>query len=128
MKCPNCNREMRDKTYSYYSFGNLGNWDMDYPDEYYEKHWCPTCCIEYINGEWNIPDSIIATDKQLKAGMIIEHNTGIKMPPPIKKLMCEYIGENMELSKRRYEEYKKEREQLFEEWCWDNSDWLPEYY
>ena len=27
-----------------------------------------------------------------------------------------------------YEEYKKQRAQLFEEWCEENSDWLPEYY
>lgn len=125
MNCPNCDKEMKDKSYWYYSFGS---WDMDYPDQLHEEYWCPNCRIKFLNGEWTIPDSMIATDKQINAAKIIERNTGISMPPPLKKLMCKYIGDNMELSKKRYEEYKKEREQLFEEWCEENSYWLPEYF
>ena len=125
MDCPHCNKEMEDRSYWYYG---LGSWDMDYPDELHEEYWCASCRIKFINGEWTVPDSIRATDKQLNAGVIIEHNTGIRMPPPIKKLMCEYIGNNIELSKKRYEEYKKGKERLFEEWCEENSDWLPEYF
>lgn len=125
MECPNCNREMKDKSYAYYG---IGSWDMDYPDQYHEEYWCPICHIKFVNKEWTIPESIIATEKQLYVGKIIEHNTGIEMPPPIKKLMCEYIGKNMELSKKKYEEYKEKKERLFEEWCEENSDWLPEYF
>ena len=125
MNCPNCNNPMQNESFYYYS---LGGWDMDYPDEYHEEYWCPYCRIRFVNDEWEIPSSIIATDKQINAGRIIENNTGIKMPPPIKKLMSKYIGDNMELSQKRYEEYKKQRAQLFEEWCEENSDWLPEYY
>lgn len=125
MNCPNCNNPMQDKSYWYYGFGS---WDMDYPDQLYEEYWCPYCRLRFLNGEWIIPETIIATDKQIKAGKIIEYNTGIEMPPPIKKLLSKYIGDNMELSKQNYEKYKKQRQQLFEEWCEENSDWLPEYY
>lgn len=125
MKCSNCNREMKDKSYEYYG---IGSWDMNYPDEYHEEYWCPICHIKFVNDEWTIPSSMVATDKQLNAGKIIECNTGISMPPPLKKLMCEYIGENMELSKKKYEEYKEKKRQLFEEWCEENSDWLPECF
>lgn len=125
MKCPNCEKEMKDKSYWYYGFGS---WDMDYPDQLHEEYWCPHCRIKFVNDEWTIPDSMIATEKQLNTGKIIERNTGISMPPPLKKLMCKYIGDNIELSKKRYEEYKKGREQAFSEWCEENSDWLPEYY
>ena len=125
MKCPNCDKEMKDKSYWYYS---LGGWDLDYPDELHEEYLCSSCRIKFVNGEWIIPKSMIATEKQINASKIIERNTGIEMPPPIKKLMWEYIGNNIELSKKKYEEYKKMREQSFEEWCEDNSDWLPEYF
>lgn len=125
MFCPNCDKEMKDKSYWYFG---LGSWDMDYPDMLHEEYWCPSCHIKYVNGKWTIPKSMAATEKQLNAGTIIERNTGITMPPPIKKLMCKYIGDNMELSKQRYKEYKKMRENSFSEWCEENSDWLPEYY
>ena len=128
MRCPNCDKEMKDKSYAYYG---MGSWDMDYPDGYHEEHRCSRCKIRFVKDaqeEWTIPDSIRATDKQLNAALLIERNTGIDMPPPIKKLMCKYIGDNIELSKRRYEEYKQAKEQLFVEWCEDNSDWLPEYF
>lgn len=125
MECPNCKQEMKDKSYWYYS---LGSWDMSYPDFLHEEYCCSNCDIKWVNGEWTIPESMIATEKQLNAGQIIEHNTGICMPPPLKKLMCKYISDNMELSKKRYEEYKKIRERSFCEWCEENSDWLPEYF
>ena len=125
MNCPNCNNPMQDKSHWYYGFGS---WDVDYPDQLCEEYWCPYCRIKFLDGEWTIPKAIIATDKQIRVGNIIEHNTGIEMPPPIKKLMNKYIGDNMELSKRNYEIYKKQQQQLFEEWCEENSDWLPEYY
>ena len=75
---------MKDKSYWYYG---LGSWDMDYPDELHEEYWCLSCRIKYIDGKWVIPPSIIATEKQMNAGKIIQRNTGITMPPPIKKLM-----------------------------------------
>lgn len=125
MICPNCNKEMKDKSYWHYS---IGGWDLDYPDILHEEYWCGNCCIKFINDSWIIPKSIRATDKQIECGKLIERNTGINMPPPIKKLLSKYIGDYLELSKQCAEEYKKEREQLFSEWCEDNSDWLPEYF
>jgi len=125
MKCPNCNKEMRDNSYEYYS---IGGWDLDYPDLLHEEYWCQDCLIRFTNGKWEMPQYLIATEKQLKAGIIINRNTGIKMPPPLKKLMWQYIQDNMELSKRKSEEYKNQRKQAFVEWCEENSDWLPEYF
>lgn len=127
MNCPNCEKKMKNKSYSVEVFG-FGD-EPDYiPTNWIEEYHCKYCKIKYHDGEWTIPKSIIATEKQLNAGRIIEGNTGIKMPPPTKKLMWKYIQDNMELSKQMYEENKKAREQSFSEWCEDNSDWLPEYY
>lgn len=125
MNCPNCGKEMKDESYWHYS---IGGWDLDYPDVFHEEYWCWHCCIKFINDTWTVPKSIQATDKQLNVGRLIERNTGIRMPPPIKKLLSEYIGNYLELSKQRSAEYKMERRQDFSEWCEENSDWLPEYY
>ena len=69
MKCPNCNKEMKDESYWYYG---LGSWDMDYPDQLHEEYCCSNCNIKLVNGEWTIPKSIIATEKQLNETKIHE--------------------------------------------------------
>ena len=125
MKCPNCSKEMKDKSYVYYG---MADWDMDYPATLHEEYWCSDCRIKFINDDWVIPESMIATEKQMNAGRIIESNTGIIMPPPTKKLMWKYIQDNMELSKKMYEENKIRNESDFDDWCLENSDWLPEYF
>lgn len=125
MECPNCGKLMKDCSYNYYS---LGGWDLDYPDALHEEYTCRACKIKYINGAWTIPSNIYATEKQLKAGKIIEKTTGINMPPPLKKLLWKYIQDNIEASKNISKRNRIEQEQTFCDWCEDNSYWLPEYF
>ncbi len=128
MNCPNCDKEMKDKSYEANVFFGFGDEPDYYPTRLIEEYHCKYCKIRYQDGDWFIPENFRATEKQLNAGKIIEYNTGIDMPPPTKRLMWKYIQDNIELSKQRYEESKKAREQSFSEWCEENSDWLPEYF
>ena len=118
MICPNCNKEMKDKSYWYYG---IGSWDADYPDCYHEEHTCKTCKISYINGEWHIPSELVATDKQIKAAEFINSVLKNELPAPTKRNLWKYIHDNLETA-------KEVRENNFEEWCYENSDWLPEYF
>lgn len=118
MECPNCKQEMKDKSYWYYG---LGSWDMDYPDCLHEEHFCKTCKISYLNGEWNIPKNIIATEKQIKTASFISNVLQCEMPIHTKKLLWKFINENLQTA-------IKVKEQNFEDWCWDNANWLPEYF
>ena len=125
MKCPNCNKEMKDNSYSYYG---LGSWDMDYPDCYHEEYVCRACKISYINGEWQIPDSLIATEKQIKAAEFISNILGFEIPPHTKKMLWQFIHDNLQEAIKAREELIKRNEQSFDDWCWDNAHWLPEYF
>ena len=118
MICQNCNNEMADKSYWYYG---LGSWDSDYPDCLHEEHFCKTCKISYINGDWNIPQNLMATEKQIKTANFISKVLNCGTPIYTKKLLWKFINKNLETA-------IKVREQDFEDWCLDNSDWLPEYF
>ena len=116
MKCPNCKQEMKDKSYCDWS-----SWDMDYPDCLHEEHFCTTCKISFLNGEWNIPKNLIATEKQIKTASFISDVLRCDVPVHTKKLLWKFINENLQTAIE-----VKERD--FENWCWDNADWLPEYF
>lgn len=125
MKCPHCNKEMKDKSYAYYG---IGSWDMDYPDCYHEEFVCKTCKISYINEKWHIPDNLIATEKQIKTAIFIHNVLGCSIPAHTKKCLWKYINTNLQNAIQASKTLKQQREQAFEEWCEDNSDWLPEYF
>lgn len=119
MNCPNCGTEMKDE--SSWSYG-IGSWDMDYPDVYHEVFRCRLCRINKINGNWEIPDHLTASPKQIKCAEVISRNLGIDAPEvPLKTILWKFIHDHMEDSKRA-------RDQAFSDWCEENSDWLPEYF
>ena len=116
MKCPNCESEMKDKSYWY-----EGSWDSDYPEFKHEEHVCKVCKIAYKNGEWYVPDNLIATNKQIKTAMFISNVLHCERPVHTKKLLWKFINENLQ-------EAIEVNNRNFEEWCEDNSDWLTEYF
>lgn len=122
MKCPNCNKEMKDKSYSFYS---LGAWDCDYPDELHEEYMCKSCKISYINDEWHIPSSLVATEKQIKTAKFIRNVIGGQTPPPLKKNLWKYIHDNLQRAIELNEHIKDCNAEMFFE---DNYQWLPEYF
>ena len=118
MTCPNCNRFMKDKSYSYYGFGD---WDMDYPSTLHEEHICPHCKIKYVNGDWIIPERFLASEKQQRTMLFINSVLHIGIPAPTKTKAHSYISKHFDAAKRM-------KEQLDIEWCEDNAGWLPEYF
>ena len=62
MKCPNCGKEMTDKSYS--KLEKFYHWEDEefyYKRNYYEKFICKDCKISIVNDEWNIPNNLQAT-------------------------------------------------------------------
>lgn len=121
--CPKCGRLMTDL--SYWDYG-IGSWDMDYPDVYHENHVCHHCNIKKVNGEWKVPQSMRASDKQIKCAEVISNVLGISAPEcPLKTLLWKFINDNRY---RSLLEAKRQQDRRLEDWCEDNQDWLPEYY
>lgn len=119
MNCPNCSKEMEDKSYWYYG---ISDWDMDYPATLYEEYLCNECHIKYKNNEWDIPKEYErATDKQIRCANFICSELGIDYEPLLKKKTWEFIDKYLD-------DAKQSRAVSFEHWCEDNSDWLPEYF
>lgn len=119
MNCPNCNKEMKDKSYWYYG---LGDYDMDYPSTLHEEHCCNSCNIKYVNGEWIIPKKYErATEKQVKCVHFICRELGIHYEPLFKRKTWEFINKYLDAA-------KQSNNAKFKCWCEDNFDWLPEYY
>ena len=122
MNCPNCNKEMKDRSYWYYG---LGSWDSDYPDCFHEEYVCKNCKISYINDEWKIPPSLAATEKQIKTAKFIRNVIGGETPAPLKKSLWKYIHDNLQ---RAIDLNKHIRDCNAEMFFEDNYQWLPEYF
>ena len=119
MNCPNCNKEMKDKSYWYYG---ISDWDMDYPATLHEEYWCSDCRIKYINEEWVIPKVFErATERQVRCAEFINRELGTGYEPLLKKQTWEFINKHIEEAKQSWQAN-------FECWCDENSDWLPEYF
>ena len=117
MNCPNCEKEMKDKSYWYYG---ISDWDMDYPATLHEEYWCKDCCIKHLNGEWIIPKKFErATDKQIKCARFICRELRMNYEPLLKRKTWEFINKHLD-------DAKKSRETNFECWCEDNYWWLPD--
>lgn len=95
--CPNCNSAMTNNSFFY---RGLGDWDMDYPANYYERYVCPHCDIEYVNGNWSIPDKFLATDKQQRTMLFISSVLGIEPPAPTKAQAGLFISEHFAEAKK----------------------------
>lgn len=123
MNCPNCDKEMKDKSYWYYG---IADWDMDYPATLHEEYLCKDCGIKYVNGEWVVPNKFErATYKQVKCANFICNELGMRFEPVLKKQTWQFINTYIDKAKH---DSKQRREADFRDWCEDNLDWLPEYY
>lgn len=72
MKCPNCNKEMLDKSYKISVPYFWDNWDED---EYilHDKYYCKECKITYENNKWKVPKALQPTDKQINTILFINN-------------------------------------------------------
>ena len=117
MKCPNCDKKMKDKSFWYYG---ISDWDMDYPGTFHEEYRCAACDIKYINDEWIIPNKYQrATEKQIKCAEFICRELGMSYDPILKTKTWKFIN-------TYFDEAKLSREANFQRWCEDNAHWLPE--
>ena len=108
MKCPNCGKEMVDKSYS--KLEEFYHWEDEefyYKKNYYKKFVCDDCKISIVNDEWKIPDNLQATEKQVKTCNFIYQMLNIEVPPPVKTAMWQfihdYIEEAIDISDKRKE-------------------------
>jgi hypothetical protein len=97
MKCIECQKEMKDKSYWYYG---IGDWDMDYPATHHEEYRCKECKIKYVNGEWIVPKNIeLPTEKQVNTILFINNKCGLAIKPITKKQCIRDIGKYFDKAK-----------------------------
>lgn len=85
MKCPNCDREMDNKTYC--KMEGFYHWEDE--ETYYhkiehEKFVCKLCKITYLDGEWKIPEKYNPTEKQEKTILFINNHLDMNIQPLTK--------------------------------------------
>jgi hypothetical protein len=123
MVCPECGKEMKDKSYDYYS---IGAWDYDYPDCTYIKFVCNKCRISYEEGEWKVPKKFRGSEKQIKAAEFISKVLYLPLPPPHKKILWKFINCNLQKAiiktqkNRKYYQDFDDNDDLY--------DFYPEYF
>ena len=100
MKCPNCGKEMIDKSYS--KLEDFYHWEDEefyYKRNYYEKFVCNDCKISVKNDEWDIPSELQATEAQIKACRFVSDELGYDPPPPTKRAMWKFLNETLDEAK-----------------------------
>jgi len=113
MTCPNCEKEMQDKSHSYWS---IGDWDSDYPSGWHEEFYCKNCKIRFINGEWEIPKKFAKpTDKQIRTVLFINSKLGTNCIPLLKTQCWKFISENFEEAKKQAEYDREEYGEWYRE-------------
>lgn len=97
MICPNCDREMEDKSYWYYG---ISDWDMDYPATHHEEYYCNSCKIRYVHGKWEFPQHIqLATEKQIRTVHFINSKLGTNCTPLLKRQCWRFISKYFDEAK-----------------------------
>lgn len=74
MKCPNCGKEMVDKSYS--KLEEFYHWEDEeyyYKNNYYEKFVCNDCNISFEDDKWHITNNLMPTEKQKKTILFINN-------------------------------------------------------
>ena len=72
MKCPNCDKEMDNKTYcKMEAFYHWEDEETYYHKVEHKKFVCKSCKITYLDGEWKIPEKYDPTEKQEKTILFI---------------------------------------------------------
>lgn len=92
MNCPQCGKEMNNESYWYSGFGG---WDDDYPSSYCSIYVCKYCNISCREGEWNVPEQLRPTWKQMKTAKYISNVLNIPEPAPTKRSLWQFINRNL---------------------------------
>lgn len=94
--CPNCGKQMEDKSYS--KLEPFYHWEDEctyYAKNYYEKFVCKDCKISLIDDEWKIPTNLEATEKQINACKFVSNMLRVESPPPVKHAMWKFLKDNL---------------------------------
>lgn len=123
MKCPNCGKDMVDKSHS--RLEEFWHWEDEctyYKRVKHEKFICEDCKISYKDEEWEIPSEFERpTEKQIACIAFINRQLHSNFEPVLKKDAWRFIKDNID-------EAQKIKENQFEQWCEENAYWLPEYF
>lgn len=121
MLCPNCNTEMKEKTYI------PPDEDFDVSHDYF----CPKCHVFRLDGQdWTIPDELKPTEKQERTVTFIYSRLGIPFDGIIetKKEYSSFISKHFEDAKQKKRPIKtREQDSNFDE---ELLEYLPDegYY
>lgn len=87
-KCPNCGKEMVDKSYSKLEeFFHREDKEYYYRNNYYEKFVCNDCNISFEDDKWHIPNTLMPTEKQKKTIIFINNHLGMNLEA-LTKYQC----------------------------------------
>jgi len=101
MKCPNCGKEMIDKSYSKRErFYHWEDEEFYYRDNYYEKFVCNDCKISFENDTWNIPNKLLPTEKQKKTILFINNHLSMDLKALTKHQCWLDIGKYFDKAKK----------------------------
>ncbi len=109
MLCPNCNTEMKEKTY------------IPSDEDFWVNHdyFCPKCSIFKLDGQdWIIPDELKPTEKQERTVAFIHSRLGISFDGIIetKKEYSSFISKHFEDAKKKERPIKtREQDDVFDE-------------
>jgi len=115
MKCPNCDKEMEDKSHSFWS---MGDWDSETPSGWTEEHYCKSCKITFNNGNWEIPKKFERpTEKQIRTVLFINSKLDRNCEPLLKRQCWKFISKYFDEAKKQAEIDKEQQ-----------AEWLMEDY
>ena len=100
MKCPNCGREMVNKSYS--KLEEFYHWEDEewyYRNNYYEKFVCNNCKISFEDDKWHIPNNLLPTEKQKKTILFINNRLKIDLEALTKHQCWLDIGKYFDKAK-----------------------------
>ena len=102
MKCPNCGKEMIDKSYSKLEeFYHWEDEDYYYRKNYYGKFVCNDCKISFEDDKWNIPNNLMPTEKQKKTILFINNHLGMDLEALTKHQCWSDIGKYFDEAKKK---------------------------
>lgn len=101
MKCPNCNREMVNKSYS--QLEEFYHWEDEefyYRNVFYEKLLCYNCKIRFKDDNWDIPEYLLPTEKQKKTILFINNHLKMNLKALTKFQCWKDINQYFEKAKK----------------------------
>lgn len=103
MICPNCGKEMTDKSYLREITFCTGDEPDYYPTEWVREYYCKECKIKFDNDKWIVPKKYpIATEKQVKCVEFINRQLGTNFVPILKTSTWRFIKDNIDRAKHRF--------------------------